>query len=436
MLAIAGYAVLALVLVSAISWIYYALNPVTIVDPPPGPIALQTLAIPDGPQAAMLREGRAAVIASDCVSCHTRAGGHPFEGGLGLQTPFGTIYSANLTGDRKTGLGDWTPDQFHAALTRGIGYGGRHIYPALPYTHFAIMPRATTDAMLAWLKTVPARSYTPPANRLPFPLDLRPLMIGWNALFFHPHPFRPDAARSAAWNRGAYIVQGPGHCGSCHTPLNVAGAEKTELAFRGARLNDWVAPDLTGNPRTGLGRWSAADIVEYLKTGRNLHSSAGASMAEVVTYSTSNMPDSDRVAIATYLKSLSPSPDAAAEPRPAPAAMTAGAAIFSDACASCHYADGRGQPKLFPPIPGSAVAQQGDATGLIHLILAGGRTAPTPTRPSFTTMPSFAWKLDDGQVAAVATYVRNAWGNRAGAVSEQDVRRLRRRLKLVPPIQP
>ena len=254
-------------------------------------------------------------------------------------------------------------------------------------------------------------------------------MIVWNALFFRDRAFQADSSKSPAWNRGAYLVEGLGHCGACHTPRNALGSEQQDRALQSARLNDWVAPDLTGNPRIGLGRWSAADIVEFLKTGRNAHSNAAGTMAEVVSYSTSQMSDADLQAIATYLKSLTPTPTPTAG-SPDPTAMRAGSAIFADACTACHRADGRGEPRLFPRLPGSAVAQQQDPTGVIHLILAGGRTAPTPTRPSFPTMPSFAWKLDDQQVADVATFVRNSWGNHAPPVTADRVGDLRKRLHL------
>lgn len=428
LLAIVAVIVL-LVALAVITWVWFALNPVKIVEPPPAPIAMLRAPIPDGPNAGLIRRGRYLAIAGDCVSCHTRAGGHPFAGGLGLETPFGVIYSANLTSDRETGIGAWTPDQFYSALHTGVGRGGKHLYPALPYPHFTNVTRADSDAILAYLKTIPPRHYTEPANRLPFPVDIRLSLIGWNMLNFSAHPFKPDPSKPAAWNRGAYLVEGLGHCGACHTPKNALGAEQADKAYRGAVLENWLAPDLTGNPRVGLGRWSAADIAEYLKTGRNAHSNAAGLMAEVVSYSTSMLSDQDLMAIATYLKSLPPSPEVAS-PAPDPAAMRTGKAIFFDACTACHLVNGKGQPRMFPPLPGSAMAQQHDPTGLIHLILAGGRTAPTPEHPTFQTMPSFAWKLNDQQVADVATYVRNSWGNRAPPVSADTVADLRHKLDL------
>lgn len=430
-----GLVVLVLVAAVAISWVAVARGVHDVPrEPPPAPLAILMRPIPDGPNAGLLRRGRYLAIAGDCVSCHTRKGGHPFAGGLGLRTPFGVIFSPNLTGDRETGLGAWTPDDFARAMSHGIAKGGRHLYPAFPYPHFTNVSRADTDAILAYLKSLPPVRYTPPSNKLPFPIDIRASMIAWNALFFRNHPWAPDPQRSAAWNRGAYLVDGLGHCGACHSPKTIAGSDERSRSLQSGELDHWVAPDLTGNPRTGLGRWSAADIAEYLRTGRNVHANAAGPMAEVVSYSTSLLSDADLQAIATYLKTLPASPSATPD-APDPATMRRGGAIFSDACASCHLDSGRGQPRLFPPLPGSAVAQQRNPDGLVHLILAGGRTAPTPTRPTDVTMPSFAWKLDDGEVADVATFVRNSWGNRAAPVKPHTVADMRRAIAVTRPLR-
>jgi mono/diheme cytochrome c family protein len=430
LLVVVGTVVALLILLAAGTWLWIELNPVVVSDPPPGVPALLTRPIPNGPNAALIRRGRYMAIAGDCMSCHTRAGGHPFAGGLGLETPFGTIYSPNITSDRADGIGALTPTQFYRVLHEGRATYGR-LYPAMPYPHFTMIDRADSDAILAFLKTVPAEHYRQPANRLPFPLDVRLSMIGWNTLNFSPHGFTGDPNRSAEWNRGAYLVRGPGHCGACHTPKTALQAEQDGKELQGAVIENWFAPDLTGNSRTGLGRWSAADIEEYLHTGRNAHAAAVGLMAEVVTYSTSLLSDGDRKAIATFLKSLPADADTAS-PAPDAAAMRAGGAIFFDACTACHLVKGKGQPRMFPPLEGSAVAQQRDPTGVIRLILAGGRTAPTLTRPTFQTMPSFAWKLDDQEVADVATYVRNSWGNRAPPVSAKQVAAIRSKLKLRP----
>ena len=416
------------------SWVWLQANPVRVEDPPPGVIQLLVRPIPDGPNADLVRQGRSLAIAGDCVSCHTRVGGLPFAGGLGLRTPFGLVYSANITSDRGKGIGAWTPDQFYSALHDGVAPGGKHLYPALPYPHFTMLRRADTDAILAFLKTVPAVSYTQPANRLPFPLNVRLALIGWNAINFRPHGFVADPARSAQWNRGAYLVEGPGHCGACHTPKTLLGAERNDAALQGAELDSFVAPNLTGDRRTGLGAWSVADIVEYLHTGRSARSNAAGQMGEVVAYSTSLMPQPDLVAIATYLKSL----PAVAEPvggAPDPAAIRAGGAVFEDACTACHLEGAKGQTRMFPPLAGSAAVQQGDPAGVIRFILAGARTAPTLSRPSFQSMPSFAWKLSDQEVADVATYIRNSYGNRADPVRASEVSKLRSKLGLTRPLR-
>ena len=394
------------------------------------PVSLLTQPIPDTtPNAEQLRRGQYLVRAGDCVSCHMRPGGEPLAGGLGLNTPFGVIYSANITPDMRTGIGGWTSDQFHRAMHDGVGARGENLYPAFPYPWFRKASRADDDAILAYLKSTPAVGYTPPGNKLPFPLNIRFMVKGWNLLFLKPKAFQPVPAQSAEWNRGAYLVDGYAHCGGCHTPKNVLGADQSGKDFHGGALDRWTAPDLTGNPRTGLGAWSLDEVAEYLKTGRNTHAGAGGSMAEVVTYSTSLMSDQDRRAIAVYIKSR-PATAEAATAAPDPGAVKRGAAIYSDACASCHLENGVGQPRLFPPLGRNAMLQQADPSGLLHLILAGSRVGPSPSRPSPLAMPSFAWKLTDQQIADVATFIRNSWGNRAAPISAGKAADLRKQLGL------
>jgi mono/diheme cytochrome c family protein len=394
------------------------------------PVSLLATPIPDTtPNAQQLQRGQALTIAGDCMSCHVRDGGEPFAGGLPLNTPFGVIYSANITPDPLVHGAVELVAGPGADAGLGVGAHGENLYPAFPYPSFTRMSRADDDAILAYLKTLPAVSYTPPGNRLWFPLNFRFMVAGWNLLFFRPHDFQADASQSAEWNRGAYIVQGPGHCGTCHTPLNFFGAEQSDRTFRGGVLDNWVAPDLTQNAHTGLGDWTLDDITEFLGAGRNARAGAGGGMAEVVSYSTSLMSDADRHAVAVYLKSLAASPDAPA-PQVDAGAMRRGAAIYSDACASCHLENGVGQPRFFPPLGHDAMLQQADPTGVEHLILAGSEVGATASRPSPLAMPSFAWKLTDGEIADVATYIRNSWGNQADAVSASKVRDLRGKLGL------
>jgi mono/diheme cytochrome c family protein len=394
------------------------------------PVDLLRQPIPDAtPNVEQLRRGQYLVAAGDCMSCHLRDGGEPLAGGLGLNTPFGVIYTPNITSDKDTGIGNWTADQFYRAMHKGIDDEGSNLYPAFPYPWFTLVSREDDDAILAFLKTTPAVKYTPPDNNLMFPLGFRFMVKGWNLLYLHSYDFKADPSQSPEWNRGAYLVNGLGHCGGCHTPKSALGADKSGRNLQGGTLDNWVAPDLTANDRTGLGAWSIEDVTEYLATGRNAHAGAGGAMADVITYSTSLMSDADRHAIAVYLKGQAASPSAV-DAKPDSGAMRRGAAIYSDACASCHLENGVGQPRYFPPLGPNAMLQQADPIGLEHLILAGGRIGTSPTRPSPMTMPSFAWKLTDQEVADVSTFIRNSWGNQAAAVSVSDVRTARKKLNL------
>jgi len=393
------------------------------------PASLLTQPIPDSaPNAAQLRRGQYLVKAGDCMSCHLREGGEPLAGGLGLKTPFGTIYTPNITSDTATGIGGWTNDQFYGAMHDGIDDHGHNLYPAFPYPWFRLVSREDNDAMLAYLKSTPAVNYKPPPNDLPFPFNIRFIVKGWNLFFLKTDEWHNDAGQSAQWNRGAFLVNGPGHCSGCHSPKNVFGADKSGQAFHGGKVDNSVAPDLTSNERTGLGRWSVEDIAEYLRTGRNAHAGAGGAMAEVVTYSTALMNDEDRSAMAVYLKSRAPSPTAAAVV-PNAGAMQRGAAIYSDACTGCHLESGVGQSRVFPALGRNAMLQQADASGLLYLIMAGSRIGTSASHPSPLAMPSFSWKLTDSEVSDVSTYLRNSWGNQANAVSAQEVAEARKRMK-------
>ena len=381
----------------------------------------------DAVSADPVAHGRYLAVTGDCAACHTRVGGAPYAGGRGINTPFGAIFSSNITPDPATGIGAWSADDFYRAIHKGVGHGGKRLYPAFPYPYFTHITRADSDDLFAYLRTVPAVADTPPPNKLPFPLNIRFLMRIWNALFFKPGAFAAEPARSAEWNRGAYLVQGPGHCGACHTPKNFLAADKAGRALQGGKLDNWTAVNLTGDVRDGLGGWSKADIVEYLRTGRNARTSASGGMTEVVYRSTSRMSDADLAAMATYLKDAAPSGRTAPQAADA-AAMRAGEAIYLDSCAACHRADGKGVPRLFPPLSGDAAVQSADATTITRMILTGSRSIPTPGAPTPLAMPPYGGKLTNAQVASVATYVRNSWGNAAPAVTASQVAALRRRV--------
>ena len=428
-----GQSVAAVVFIALVSLVYRVMT----MDPSYIPAQASTIStaaltaqIPDGAQDVdMVRRGQYLVRVGDCASCHTMDGGAFLAGGLALNTPFGTIYSTNLTSDVDVGVGRWSADQFYDALHHGKSMSGQNLYPAMPYPYMTQTTRMDSDAIFAFLKTIPAAHVQARSNDLPFPFNVRLLVSGWNAVNFKEGEFKPDPSQSEAWNRGSYLVNGLGHCAACHSPKSVTEGDKSGQAFQGGTLDNWTAPDLTGNTRTGLGSWNADDIVEYLSTGRNAHANAGGSMAEVVAFSTSIMTKPDLEAIATYLKALPASPDVTATAADA-GVMKRGAEIYSDACSSCHMADGKGQPRLFPPLPGNAVAQQNDPTGVLHIILAGDRTAPTDVRPSPLAMPSFGWKLTDREIADVSTFIRNSWGNKATSITESQVAKLRKTLQL------
>ncbi len=371
------------------------------------------------------QRGAYLAVLGDCAGCHTIEGKPAYSGGVPLGTPFGTIYSANITPDKDTGIGSWTDEQFYNALHSGVGADGSHLYPAFPYPYFQRISREDSDALHAYLATRPATHNVPPANKMPFPFNLRFLMVLWNAVNFDHTPAPVDASKPQAWNRGAYLVWGPGHCGACHTPKDWTGGDKNNLMFTGGVLDNWATANLTGDPRSGLDSWTAEDIAEYLKTGRNKHTNASGSMQLVIKDSTSLMNDDDRAAIATYLKSLPQGGMDKDNGAADAAAMKAGGQIFADTCSACHKAQGAGEPELFPPLAGNASLQNGDATTVIRVILEGARSVATKDRPTPAAMPAFNWKLTDQETADVATYVRNAWGNRSPAVNASDVKKIR-----------
>jgi mono/diheme cytochrome c family protein len=374
-----------------------------------------------------IERGRYLAVLGDCAGCHTAPGGQPFAGGLALQTPFGIIVAPNITPDSDTGIGNWTDDDFVAALREGRGHNGTHLYPAMPYPAYTKMTHDDVLAMRAYFATIAPAHNQVVSNQLPFPFNIRLAMVFWNWLNFTPGSFEPDPQKSPEWNRGAYIVQGAGHCGTCHTPKTILGGDKTNRALTGATLQGWFASNITTNPHKGIGGWTKGDLVEYLKTGVNKWTLASGPMAEAVTHSTSKMNDDDIAAIATYLKD---SGTGATRSKPAPvpvddSAMHAGAAIYKDSCAACHRDNGEGESRLFPRLAGSALVQSDDPTTLARVVLQGSRAVSTSAMPTGPAMPAFDWRLNDAQVAAVITYIRDSWGNAAPAVAVDTITKQR-----------
>jgi mono/diheme cytochrome c family protein len=372
------------------------------------------------PDPEAIVHGKALTIAGDCASCHTADPAKPFAGGKRIDTPFGAIYSPNLTPDRDTGIGAWSDEDFHRALRLGVAPDGSRYYPAFPYPNFTKLVRDDILAIRAYLATLaPVRNAVPPPE-LRWPLNYRVVLRGWNWLFFKPGILQPDQQKGTAWNRGRYLVEGLGHCGACHTPKNIFGADRRGQAYGGGRVADMFAPRLDGAERSGLKSWSVDDIVEYLQSGRNGKSHAGGPMSEVVVNSTSQMSDADVRAIAVYLKDLpAGAPEPAVSPPP-PAQMANGEKIYRGACVACHELDGSSAPRIYPPLPGNANLQSADPSSTLRIILDGAESVTTPRAPNKGSMPAYP-KLSDQDIADVATYIRNSWGNAAPAVTAREV---------------
>jgi mono/diheme cytochrome c family protein len=390
------------------------------------PRAIARAAMPEPRASAdLIQRGEYLARAGDCTACHTAPGGKPFAGGLALDTPFGKIVASNITPDRDTGIGGWTEAAFARALRQGVSTDGHLLYPAMPYNDYTKVSDADVHALKAYLDSLPPVHRASEANQLPFPFNIRQMMLGWNLLFFSDARYRPDLRQSADWNRGKYLVDGLGHCTACHTGKNLLGGDEAYL--QGGALQGWYAPELSGSAYLGLGKWSAGDVAAYLKTGGTDRAMATGPMAEAVEHSTQYLSDPDLVAIATYLKSL-PSSDRVAPvsiPKDDPA-MIRGRALYAINCAACHRSSGAGVATMLPALASSPTVQAPDASGVIHTILSGGAAAATRANPTGARMPGFAWKLDDADVAAIATDIRNSWGNVAPRVTASEVRRVRR----------
>lgn len=382
---------------------------------------------------AQLEKGRYLAVISDCSSCHTVPGSSQrFAGGRPIETPFGNVLAPNITPDRDTGIGGWTDEEFDAAIRKGLRRDGSRLYPAMPYNDYTKMTRDDVLAIRAYLNTVPPVTNAVVANMLPFPFSVRAVMSIWDALYFTDGAYKPDPEKSAAWNRGAYLVNGPAHCGACHTPKTSLGGDRTRQLLQGADIQGWYAPNITADVTLGIGRWTSDDLVTYLRTGHNRITAATGPMAEVVALSSSQMTESDLNAIATYLKSFGEASDPPPPLHREDATMVAGAAIYRDQCSACHGLNGHGTAKLFPSLADSALVRSVDPQTLIRIVLRGARSVATDTEPTAPGMPSYGWQLDAEQIAAVLTYVRNSWGSAASRVSPKDVSRAKAQLRFRP----
>ncbi|MDF5890217.1 cytochrome c [Pseudomonas syringae pv. syringae] len=390
----------------------------------------------------LIKQGEYLARAGDCVACHTAKGGKPFAGGLPMETPIGTVYSTNITPDA-TGIGSYSFDDFDKAVRHGVGKSGSSLYPAMPFPSYASVSDGDMQALYAYFMQGVAPVAEPNKDTdIPWPLSMRwPLSI-WRGLFApkveaHQAPVDADPVVS----RGAYLVEGLGHCGACHTPRAITMQEKALNASESpaflsgsAPLEGWIAKNLRGDHKDGLGSWSETDLMQFLKTGRNDHTAVFGGMSDVVEHSMQYMSDDDLQAIARYLKSLPPTnPDDKPQPYDKQVAdalwkgddSKVGASVYIDNCAACHRTDGRGYNRVFPALAGNPVLQTEDATSLINIVLKGSTLPATHTAPSTFTMPGFAWRLTDQEVAGVVNFIRTSWGNQGSTVKADNVKDLR-----------
>lgn len=378
----------------------------------------------------LVARGEYLARAGNCMACHTVQGGAPFAGGRGIETPFGVVHSSNLTPDKAQGIGGWTSAEFWRAMHHGRSKDGRLLYPAFPYPNYTQVTREDADAIFAYLQSLPA---APDANRphaLRFPYSTQAALAVWRALFFTPGEFVAAPAQTAEYNRGAYLVNGLGHCTACHTPRNALGATTEARAFTGGLIpvQNWYAPALNAAKEAGVKQWPVEDVVALLKTGVAPHGSVLGPMAEVVFRSTQHLTDADARAMAVYLQALPQHErDAPAPPAPPAAALARGGKVYEQQCAQCHGDQGQGEPGAFPALAGNRAVVLADPTNVLRVVLQGGYLPATAGNPRPHGMPPFQHLLSDEDVAAVATYVRNSWGNRAAGVGTMEVYRARER---------
>lgn len=391
-------------------------------------------ATPPAPDPTLVERGRYLAQAADCAACHSVKGKAPFAGGLKMNAPIiGAIYATNITPDPETGIGRYTEQEFARALREGVAKDGHNLYPAMPYPSYAKVSDDDVSALYAYfmLGVKPAHQ----ANRAPdapWPLTMRwPLKL-WNMLFLEDRRFAPNPDKSLEWNRGAYLVQGLGHCGACHTPRGIGFQELTldersSQFLSGAALDGWFASNLTGNTTTGLGKWSAEDIARFLKTGANTHATAFGPMTDVVNNSTQWMSDKDLAAMAVYLKSLPASGTPAAPAgNVAPVAMAHGAQVYQNFCVACHLPNGNGTAPWLAPLAGNPNVLESNPLSLINVTLNGTEALVIDGIPAPYPMPAHRHGLSDADIADALTFTRNSWGNQAPAVTTRDVETLRK----------
>ncbi|WP_118135919.1 cytochrome c [Oceanicella sp. SM1341] len=423
----------ALVVAAGLAWV--------VLRTPGSPFDGETAAPAD---AELVARGEYVARLGDCVACHSTPESAPFAGGLEMATPLGAIYTTNITPDPEHGIGGYTLADFDRAVRLGVTPDGTHLYPAMPYPSYAKYSDEDIRALYAYFTTAvePAATEDPPSE-IEWPMNMRWPLAVWSLAFAPTEPYAPDGEQDAAWNRGAYLVEGPGHCGSCHTPRGLAMQEKgldssDDTYLSGALLDGWYAPSLRNDHNTGLGRWSEDEIVAYLRDGRNAHAVVVGTMAEAFNNSTQFMTDDDLYAIARYLKSLPGDEERDGTPWRYDAstvdrlsvtrrAGNAGAQTYMASCATCHGTDGMGRAPWIPPLAGAASSLAPEAASSVNVTLNGSMRVVAGGVPDSYRMPSYRHQLDDREIAELLSFIRNAWGNHGDAVTPEEVAELRAR---------
>ena len=394
-----------------------------------------TLAFAPAPASAddafLVKRGEYLARAGDCVACHTAPEGKIFAGGRAMPTPFGTIYTSNITPDVDTGIGKWSADDFYKTMHEGRFPDGGLLYPAMPFVSYTKVTREDSDSIYAYLRTIEpvVRKNTP--HDLQFPYNNRSLILGWRTLFFKEGNFKGDGSKSGEWNRGAYLVEGLGHCGMCHTPINSLGGNSESRAFQGGLIpmQNWYAPSLTSNKEAGLGDWSIKDITDLLQKGISTRGAVYGPMADVVYNSLQYLSDEDTQAMAVYLKSIaqdSPGLPVSQIPHAESSLLISlGKSVYDNHCSSCHGVNGEGRPPDYPLLAGNQSIQMGSAVNAIRMVLNGGYPPGTFGNPMPHGMPPFSVSLSDDEVAAVVSYIRTAWGNTGTPISAAEANQLR-----------
>ena len=380
------------------------------------------------PTANNIARGAYLAKAGNCMACHTVRGGAQYAGGRVIDTPFGRVLSPNITSDKTHGIGAWSADDFWQALHNGKSRDGRLLYPAFPYDSYTKLKRDDVDALFAFMQTVPAQASASEPHALRFPYNQQVMLAGWRLLYFKPGVYADNPAQNAQWNRGAYLVQGAGHCIACHSARNTLGASEGGLSGGMIQTLGWYAPSLTSDAEAGLGSWEVPHIVDLIKTGVSPRATVFGPMADVVQQSLQHMSTDDVTSMAVYLKSL---PSKPAKPVTLPTGpqvervLALGKTLYENNCMECHGADGKGLPPHYPPLDGNRALTMDEAVNPIRIVLNGGFAPVTAGNPRPYGMPPYGHVMKDEEVAAVVSYVRASWGNKASPVSSVEVNRYR-----------